>query len=89
MKDKNSVRKKKRTALVLTHDGGSFWTTQTEFWQWARTGVVRKVGDAPLTGVFRCRDEEKKVVLGHVILNLGAPNHLQEVLAARRAARAS
>jgi hypothetical protein len=75
----NKAAKKKRTARVLSHDGRhSFWTTQTQFWAWARTGTIIKLGDAPLTGRFCSADEEQLVVRSGIVLNLSAPNHLRE-----------
>ncbi len=61
-----------------------YWTTQAQFWQWVREGVVVKTGDSPLTGVFSREDEELLVVLSNTVLNLAHPVHLQEALAARR-----
>lgn len=79
MSKKNVEKKKlKRNALIVCRDGDQFWTTQKQFWQWARTGVVRKTGDGPLTGFFVREDEEKMIVLGNTILNLACPNHLSE-----------
>ncbi len=63
-----------------------FWTTQQQFWQWVRDGVVAKIGDAPLTGEFVRKDDEKLVVLSNTVLNLAHPNHLREALSARHAA---
>ncbi len=79
--------RKKRTALVICHNGKQFWTTQVEFWQWVRDCVVVKMQDQPLTGVFRRRDEELKILKNHTVLNLGAPNHLREVMLSRHNAK--
>lgn len=87
MSDKKEKKRKKRTALVLCRDGKQFWTTQTEFWQWVREQAVVKVGDSPLTGLFRHEDEERLVLLNHTVLNLAAPNHLRETMLARRMSR--
>ena len=38
-------KRKKKTALVICKDRKQFWTTQTQFWQWVRDGVVVKTGD--------------------------------------------
>lgn len=84
---KKEKKKKKRTALVLCHNGKEFWTTQTEFWQWVRDSVVVKTQDHPLTGIFRDENEELKVILGNTVLNLGAPNHLREAMLSRRKAK--
>ena len=77
-------KKKKKTALVICRDRKQFWTTQAQFWQWVRDGVVVKTGDHPLTGTFRREHEELMVFLSNTILNLAAPNHLREALLARR-----
>lgn len=82
--EKKQKRKKKRTALVACRDGRQFWTTQAQFWQWVREGVVAKTGDAPLAGRFRREHEELLVVLSNTVLDLAHPNHLREALAARR-----
>jgi len=81
---KKKKNKKKKTALVICRDRKQFWTTQTQFWQWAREGRLVKTQDNPLTGAFRHEDEELMVVLSNTILNLAHPNHLREALAARR-----
>ena len=62
-KDKDKKKKKKRkTALVVCRDRKQFWTTQAQFWQWVREGVVVKTGDQPLTGTF-AREHEELMVL--------------------------
>jgi hypothetical protein len=76
-------KKKKRTALVICHDGKQFWTTQAEFWQWIRQQLVVKLGDNPLTGLLR-EHEEKMVLINHTVLNLAAPNHMREAMLSRR-----
>jgi hypothetical protein len=83
LKKKN---KKKRTALVVCRDRKEFWTTQTQFWQWAREGVIVKTGDGPLTGAFSREHEELMVTLSNTVLNLAHPNHLREALLSRRMA---
>ena len=82
-KDKKK-KKKKRTALVICRDRKEFWTTQTQFWQWVREGVVIKQQDNPLTGVFRREHEELMVLLSNTVLNLAHPNHMREALVSRR-----
>ena len=82
-------KKKKRTAQVVCRDGKSFWTTQAQFWQWVRDGVVVKTGDRPLAGSFVNEAEELNVVLGNTVLNLARPNHLREAMRARRLGLAS
>jgi hypothetical protein len=83
-KQKKKVNRKKRTALIICRDANQFWTTQTQFWQWFREGVVIKLNDKPLTGAFVRENEEMLVVLSHTVLNIANPNHLREALSARR-----
>jgi Fe-S cluster assembly ATPase SufC len=83
-KRKAEKRKQKRTALVVCHDRREFWTTQAQFWQWVRDGVVVKTGDKPLAGQFVSEAEELNVVLSNTVLNLSRPNHLREALLSRR-----
>ena len=82
-KDKKK-RKKKKSALVVCSDRKEFWTTQTQFWQWVREGVVVKTHDQPLTGIFRREHEELLVLLSNTVLNLAHPNHMREALLSRR-----
>jgi len=35
-------KKKRKTALVVCRDRKEFWTTQAQFWQWAREGIITK-----------------------------------------------
>ena len=79
-----SKKKKKRSALVVCRDRKQFWTTQAQFWQWVRDGVVAKTGDQPLTGAFVRQHEELLVTLSNTVLNLAHPNHLREAMASRR-----
>jgi hypothetical protein len=81
---RKAEKKKKRTAQVVCHDGKSFWTTQAQFWQWVRDGVVSKTGDKPLAGAFVREAEELNVILGNTVLNLSRPNHLREAMLSRR-----
>ena len=83
-KKKKEKKKKKRTALVVCRDRKEFWTTQAQFWQWVREGVVMKTGDRPLAGEFVREAEELNVVLSNTVLNLSRPNHLREALLSRR-----
>jgi hypothetical protein len=84
-KDKDKKKKKKRkTALVVCRDRREFWTTQTQFWQWVRDGIVVKTGDQPLTGAFHREHEELLVLLSNTVLNLAHPNHMREALLSRR-----
>ena len=77
-------KKKRRTALVVCRDRKEFWTTQAQFWQWVRDGLVVKTGDKPLAGQFVHEGEELNVVLSNTVLNLSRPNHLREALLSRR-----
>jgi len=81
---KKKKKKKRRTALVVCRDRKEFWTTQAQFWQWVRDGVVRKVSDRPLTGAFHREHEELMVVMSNTVLNLAHPNHVREALSSRR-----
>ena len=84
---KKSIKKKKRkkkTALVVCRDRKQFWTTQAQFWQWVREGVVIKTGDQPLRGLFKREHEELLVLLSNTVLNLAHPNHMREALLSRR-----
>ena len=83
-KDKKKKAKKKKTALVVCRDRKQFWTTQTQFWQWVREGIVVKTSDQPLTGMFRREHEELLILLSNTVLNLAAPNHMREALLSRR-----
>jgi hypothetical protein len=84
-KEKKERRKKrKHTALIICQNAKSFWTTQAQFWQWARERVIIKVQDRPLTGVFVREHEELMVVLSNTVLNLANQNHLNEALSSRR-----
>ena len=83
-KKKDKKKKKKRTALIVCRDRKEFWTTQAQFWQWVREGVIVKTADSPPTGNFVREDEEKLVVLSNTVLNLAHPNHLREALLSRR-----
>lgn len=84
---KKEKRKAKRTALVVCRDRKQFWTTQAQFWQWVREGVVIKTAERPLTGAFRREHEELMVFVSSTVLNLANPNHLREALLSRRAGR--
>lgn len=81
---KNKKKRKKKTALVICRDRKQFWTTQAQFWQWTRDGVVIKTDDNPLTGIFRREHEELLVLLSNTVLNLAHPNHMREALLSRR-----
>lgn len=81
---RKKLRRKKRTALIICRDRKQFWTTQTQFWQWFRDGLLEKLSDHPLTGAFIRENEELMVFLQHTVLNLANRNHLREALHARR-----
>jgi hypothetical protein len=83
---KKKKRKKKKTALVVCRDRKEFWTTQAQFWQWVREGIVTKTGEQPLTGLFKRVHEELMVVLSNTVLNLAHPNHMREALLSRKIA---
>jgi len=84
MNSKKKVKKKKKkSALIVCRDGKEFWTTQTQFWQWVREGVVTKMADGPLTGSFVREHEELMVVFSNTVLNLAHPNHVREALMSR------
>ena len=84
MAKKEKKKKKKKTALVVCRDRKEFWTTQKQFWQWVREGVVEKTDDHPLTGSFRRDHEELMVMVSNTVLNLAHPNHMREALLSRR-----
>lgn len=77
-------KKKKRSARVVCRDGREFWTTQAQFWQWVRDGVIQKTSDAPLSGAFSREHEELLVVRSNTVLDLAHPNHMREALLSRR-----
>jgi hypothetical protein len=84
-KDKKERKKRrKHTALIICQHARPFWTTQAQFWQWARERIIIKIQDRPLTGIFVREDEELLVVLSNTVLNLANPNHLREALSSRR-----
>jgi hypothetical protein len=84
LSSKKKTKKKKRTARVICRDGKEFWTTQAQFWQWIRDGVVNQTDDHPATGIFIRQNEEYMVLFDHTVLNLACPNHLSEALRSRR-----
>lgn len=79
-------KKKRKTARVICRDRKEFWTTQTQFWQWVREGLVAKTQDQPLTGAFVRENEELLVVFSNTVLNLAHPIHMGEALRSRRLA---
>jgi hypothetical protein len=85
-KEKKKKKRKKKTALVVCRDRKEFWTTQAQFWQWVRDGVVAKTGDNPLTGAFLREHEESMILLSNTVLNLAHPNHIREAMMSRKVA---
>ena len=84
-KEKEKKKKKKRkTALIVCRDRKEFWTTQKQFWQWTRDGVIVKTADNPLTGKFLREHGELMVLVSNTVLNLAHPNHMREALLSRR-----
>jgi hypothetical protein len=81
---KKKKTKKRKTALIICQDRKQFWTTQTQFWQWVRDGIVVKTGEQPLTGLFKREHEELMVLLSNTVLNLAHPNHMREALLSRK-----
>ena len=77
-------KKKKKTALIVCRDRKEYWTTQKQFWQWVRDGVVVKIDDSPLTGTFLREHGELMVLISNTVLNLAHPNHMREALMSRR-----
>jgi hypothetical protein len=78
MSAKKAKKKKKHTALIICRSQQQYWTTQTQFWQWFREGIIVKTRDQPLTGNFVRENEEVLVRVQNTVLNLA------EALAARR-----
>jgi hypothetical protein len=73
-------KKAKKTARIVCANDNEFWTTQTQFWQWVREGLVDVVGQSPLTGRFGGRREKLLIMIRHVVLDNACPEHKQEVL---------
>ena len=84
MTKKEKKKTKRNTARVICRDRKEYWTTQKQFWQWVREGVVVKTQDRPLTGAFRREYEELMVLVSNTVLNLAHPNHMREALLSRR-----
>ena len=49
-----------------------------------REGVVTQIGDQPLKGQFRGRDDQLLITVGHTVLNKATPVHTSEVLETAR-----
>jgi hypothetical protein len=84
MPKKEKKKKKRKTALIICRDRKEFWTTQKQFWQWAREGVIVKTDDSPLTGTFLREYDELMVLVSNTVLNLAHRNHMREALLSRR-----
>ncbi|MEK7833500.1 MAG: hypothetical protein AAB401_20585 [Acidobacteriota bacterium] len=74
----------KKTALIVCNDGKEYWITQKQFWNMVREGVVTQIGDQPLKGKFRGRDDQLLITVGHTVLNKATPIHTSEVLETAR-----
>jgi hypothetical protein len=74
------MAKAKKTARIICANDNEFWTTQRQFWQWVREGLVDVTGQNPLTGRFGGKREKLLVMVRHVILDNSSPNHKQDVL---------
>jgi hypothetical protein len=72
--------KAKKTARIVCANDNEFWTTQRQFWQWVREGLVDVTGQHPLTGRFGGKREKLLVMIRHVVLDNASPHHKQEVL---------
>jgi hypothetical protein len=83
-KEKKAKKRKKKTALIICRDRKEFWTTQKQFWQWVREGVIEKTHDHPLTGAYLQEYGELMVLVSNTVLNLAHPNHMREALISRR-----
>jgi hypothetical protein len=70
----------KKTARIVCANDNVFWTTQKQFWQWVREGLVDVTGQQPLTGRFAGKREKLLVMVRHVILDNANPEHKREVL---------
>jgi hypothetical protein len=73
----------KRSAKVICR-GGSVWVSAKQFWSWVRDGLVEYVSEPPLTGKFQGAREHFLISVQHVILDLGCPEHMNEVSRATR-----
>ena len=70
----------KKTARIVCSNDNEFWTTQKQFWQWVREGLVDVTGQSPLTGKFGGKREKLLIMVRHMILDNACPEHKQEVL---------
>jgi hypothetical protein len=74
-------RRKKKTARIVCANDNEFWTTQKQFWEWVREGLVDVTAQRPLTGRFGGKRERLLVMVRHVVLDNASPEHKHEVLA--------
>jgi hypothetical protein len=81
---RTKIMRVKKTALIVCNDGKEYWITQKQFWNWVRMGVVTQIGERPLQGRFRGRDDQLLITLAHTVLNHATPIHTAEVLQSRR-----
>jgi hypothetical protein len=70
----------KKTARIVCTNGNEFWTTQKQFWQWVRDGLVDVTAQRPLTGRFGGRREKLLAMVRHIILDNANPEHKRAVL---------
>ena len=80
MEDQTPKKRGKKTARIVCSNENEFWTTQKQFWQWVREGLVDVTGQSPLTGKFGGKREKLLVMVRHMILDNACPEHKQEVL---------
>ena len=73
-------RPRRKTARVVCASNKEFWTTQKQFWEWVREGIVTQTGDRPLTGKFEGRREKLLILVNHIVLDQAAPEHKGSVL---------
>lgn len=78
----------RRSARVICRDG-CFWTNPKQFWRWVRQGMVVVLQERPLIGRYQGRRWDFMVTVGHVILDLTCPEHLDEVVRGRWKAKRS
>lgn len=74
----------RRSAKVIC-SGGCFWITPKQFWALVREDVITFMGEHPLHGRYRGREEDFLISVNRLILNLACKEHMQAALAARRA----
>ena len=73
-------RSRRKTARVVCASNNEFWTTQKQFWAWAREGIVTYMSDDPLTGKFEGRREKLLVLVNHMVLDDSVPEHKAHVM---------